>query len=128
MAELSVSLFGRFCLQCNGQGLIGFDAHKLQELFSYLLLHRDHSHPREFLASLLWGDSPTAQSKRNLRQMLWQLQNALDSQIDRVGGRLLRVEPDCVHLDSQGDLWLDVAVFEDAFALVKDVQGQDIDT
>jgi DNA-binding SARP family transcriptional activator len=127
MAQLSVYLFGRFCLRSEGRGSIGFDAHKLQELLSYLLIHRDHTHPREFLASLLWGDTPTAQSKRNLRQILWQLQNALDSQTDYSDDRLLRVEQDCVHLDSQAGLWLDVAVFEQAFAPVRDVQGQDLD-
>ena len=127
MAQLSIHLFGRFCLRSDKCGSIGFEAHKLQELLSYLLIHRDHSHPRELLASLLWGDSPTAQSKRNLRQILWQLQNALDSQTERADERLLRVEQDCVHLDSQAGLWLDVAVFEQAFSPVRDVQGQDLD-
>ena len=35
---------------------------------------------RESLAALLWGENPTAQSKKYLRQALWQLQHALSPQ------------------------------------------------
>lgn len=128
MATLTVSLFGRLCLRgCDGQPLSGFEARKIQELFCYLLLHRDHSYPREVLASLLWGDFPTEQSKKYLRQALWQLQCALDRQGEPLCGRLLRVDPDWVGVDSQADLWLDVATFEQAFAPVQNTQGHDLD-
>ncbi len=79
MSALRICLFGKFCVRRNEQVLDGFDARKVQELFCYLLLHRDHSLPRETLASLLWPDTTTAQSKKNLRQALWQLQSALGS-------------------------------------------------
>jgi DNA-binding SARP family transcriptional activator len=123
MATLSVCLFGKLCVRLNGQELAGFDARKIQELFCYLLLHRDHPHPREVLASLLWGNHPTEQSKKYLRQAIWQLQTALEGQ----SGRLLRVDPEWVDLDSKADLWLDVAVLERAFAAVQNLQGRDLD-
>src|SRR4029453_9228778 len=40
---------------------------------------------------------------------------------------VLIVEPDWVRLNPEADLWLDVAVFERAFALVQGVPGQELD-
>ena len=126
MSTLRIYLFGKFCVRRNEQVLDGFDARKVQELFCYLLLHRDHSLPRETLASLLWPDTTTIQSKKNLRQTLWQLQSALGSQNERFKDRILFVEPDWVQLNSGADIWLDVAVFEQAYNLVQKTPGQDL--
>lgn len=128
MSTLRISLFGKFCVRRNEQVLDGFDARKVQELFCYLLLHRDHSLPRETLASLLWPDTTTAQSKKNLRQILWQLQSALSSQNERAIDRILLVEPDWVQLNSEADIWLDVAVFEQAFNLIQKTPGHELDS
>src|SRR5215467_13109593 len=111
MSTLSIHLFGKFCVRRDEQVLDGFDARKVQELFCYLLLHRDHSLPRETLAGLLWPDTTTVQSKKNLRQALWQLQTALGSQNEPTNDRILLVDADWVQLNTQADLWLDVAVF-----------------
>ncbi len=127
MSTLRIHLFGKFCVRRNEQVLDGFDARKVQELFCYLLLHRDHSLPRETLASLLWPETTTAQSKKNLRQTLWQLQTALGSQNESTYNRLLLVEPDWVKLNSEADLWLDVAVFEQVYNLVQKTPGQELD-
>jgi DNA-binding SARP family transcriptional activator len=127
MSTLRIYLFGKFCVRRNEQVLDGFDARKVQELFCYLLLHRDHSLPRETLASLLWPDTTTIQSKKNLRQTLWQLQSALGSHDERVNDRILLVEPDWVQLNSEADLWLDVAGFEQAYNLVQKTPGQELD-
>ncbi len=126
MSTLRIYLFGKFCVRRNEQVLDGFDARKVQELFCYLLLHRDHSLPRETLASLLWPDTTTIQSKKNLRQTLWQLQSALGPQNERFNDRILFVEPDWVQLNSGADIWLDVAVFEQAYNLVQKTPGQDL--
>ncbi len=129
MATFKIYLFGKFCVRHNGQILDGFDARKVQELFCYLLLHRDHSLPRETLAGILWSDSTTAQSKKNLRQALWQLQSALRSPDEPINCRVLLVEPDRIQLDSRSDLfWLDVVVLEQAFNLVQKIPSQEIDT
>lgn len=123
---LQVYLFGKFCVQRNGQVLEGIDARKAQELFCYLLLYRDHSLSREALASVLWPDTTTAQSKKYLRQALWQLQASLGSQSEPVLNRILLVQPERVQLNPEADLWLDVAVFEDAFASVQKITGQEL--
>jgi DNA-binding SARP family transcriptional activator len=127
MSTLSVQLFGKFCVRRDEQLLEGFDARKVQELFCYLLLHRNHSLPRETLASLLWPDTSTIQSKKNLRQALWQLQSALGAQVEPIFDRVLLVEPDWVRLNPEAHFWLDVAVFEKTFGLVHKVAGQELD-
>jgi DNA-binding SARP family transcriptional activator len=128
MPTLRIHLFEKFCVRCNEQVVDGFDARKVQELFCYLLLHRDHSLPRETLASILWPETTTAQSKKNLRQTLWQLQTALGSQNESVNDRLLLVESDWVQLNSEANLWLDVAVFEQAYNLAQKIPGQELDS
>ena len=128
MATLRIQLFGKFSVRRNELILDRFDARKIQELFCYLLLHRDHSLPRETLASILWPETTTNQSKKNLRQALWQLQAALGSQNEPANDRLLLVDPDWVQLNSEADLWLDVAEFERVFNLVQKTPGQEFDS
>jgi len=127
MSRLRVYLFGKFCVRRDEQVLDGFDARKVQELFCYLLLHRDHSLPRETLASILWPDTTTVQSKKSLRQALWQLQSALGSHNESVSARVLLVEPEWIRLNSEADFWLDIAVLENAFQLVQKVPGHKLD-
>ena len=127
MSRLRVYLFGKFCVRRDEQVLDGFDARKVQELFCYLLLHRDHSLPRETLASILWPDTTTVQSKKSLRQALWQLQSALGSHNESVSDRVLLVEPEWIRLNSEPDFWLDIAVLENAFQLVQKVPGHKLD-
>ncbi len=127
MPSFNIQLFGKFSIQHNGQELERFDARKVQELFCYLLLHREYALPREKLASILWPDTTTIQSKKNLRQALWQLQSVLGAQAQSTAERLVLVEPDWVHLNPKGDYWFDVAVFENAFELVQKALGQTLD-
>jgi len=128
MPTLNIYLFGKFCVRRNGQILEGFDARKVQELFCYLLLHRDHSLPRETLASILWPDTTTLLSKKSLRQALWQLQSALAPQSETSHERILLVEPEWIQLNPEADLWLDVAVLEHTFDLVQKVPGKELNT
>src|SRR5216684_697165 len=128
MSTLNISLFGKFCARRDGLILEGLDARKVQELFCYLLLHRDHSLPRETLASVLWPETTTALSKKSLRQALWQLQSALGSQNENPNEPILLVQPDWIQLNPSADLWLDVAAIEYAFELVQKIPGQKLDT
>ncbi len=127
MSRISIQLFGQLCVRRNEQVLGGFEAHKVQELFCYLLLHRHHSLSRESLASLLWPDSTTSQSKKKLRQALWHLQSAIGSQSEDIHDRVLLVEPERVRINPEADIWLDVAVFEKTFEFVQSLAGQELD-
>ncbi len=126
MSTLSVRLFGKLQVQRSEQIVLDLGSNKVQELFAYLLLHRQRYHSREVLASLLWGDSTTAQSKRYLRNAFWQLQSVLDSGAEAKNDGVLLVDPDWVRLNLEADLWLDVAEFERAFALVQGVPGEEL--
>jgi DNA-binding SARP family transcriptional activator len=128
MSLLRISLFGRFDVQCGQLSLSGFDAGKVQELFSYLLLYREHPHPREALATLLWECSQTDRPNRCLRKTIWKLRSALNSRTVPLSEHVLLVEPDWIQLNSEADLWLDVAVFEKAFMRCQHLSGTELET
>ena len=109
MAILRINLFGKFRIESNDQVVAGFEACKVQVLFSYLLLYRNRPHTRESLAAMLWGDWPTTQSKKYISQALWQIQSALKCEDDASQSRFLLAEPDWVHINPEAGMWLDVA-------------------
>jgi DNA-binding SARP family transcriptional activator len=116
MSDLAISMFGRLEIQRDDSTPVTAPPKKARELLAYLLLYR-RGHPREKLATLLWhGD--TKQTKAYLRKALWQLRQALDA--DDAGPSVLQTEGDWIQIHPEADLWLDVAVFEDAFARVRD--------
>ena len=128
MANLRIHLFGKLCIRYNGQVLKGFDSRKVQELLCYLLLNRNREHSREVLATLLWGENTSAQSKTYLRKILWQLQDAFESQTESLTGSVLLVDADWIQLNANADLWLDVATFEQAFTPVMGIAGEKLDS
>src|SRR2546423_15048717 len=105
-----------FSVRRDEGALEGFEGGKVQELFGYLLLNRNRSHPREALANTLWGGSSTAQSKKYLRQALWHLQSPLDDERKRDAGHFLVVEPNWGKLDSGVGLRLHAEESVSAFA------------
>ncbi|MFQ5945565.1 MAG: BTAD domain-containing putative transcriptional regulator [Anaerolineae bacterium] len=124
MPRLRAHLFGRLRVLLEGKELEGLESRKVQELFCYLVIHRDRPHPRETLASVLWEASSTAHSKKYLRQALWQLQSAVRPS---TGARLLEIDSEWVSLSPKADLWVDVVTFEDAFDLASGVTGAGLD-
>ncbi|MDQ3247580.1 MAG: hypothetical protein M3Q45_00085 [Chloroflexota bacterium] len=122
--QIAVFLFGKFSVQLSGQPYKDLESCKAQELFGYLLLHRDQPQSRESVASLLWGDTSTAQSKSYLRKALWRLQSALDPPL-KAG--ILRVEAEWIELNLAAPLWLDVAIFEHAFGQCQGLDGRTLD-
>lgn len=125
MNRLHISLFGKFCVQCN-QVLINFEGQKLQELFCYLLLHRERPHHRETLANLLWSDVTNKRSRDYLRKTLWQLQTTIRKQTDSSQYDLLLTESDWIQINPAANIWLDVAVFEEASNLIQGLFGQEL--
>lgn len=124
MCALRITMFGKFSVWIDDQPLNGINASKVQELFCYLLMNRQRPHLREALAAMLWGDSTTTQSKKYLRQALWQLQTILDEHASGTPDELLLVDPNWIAWNDSADVWLDVAVFERAFAAVRGVPGE----
>jgi DNA-binding SARP family transcriptional activator len=120
---LTVNLFGRFRI-CNAQEAItGLQQRRAQELFSYLLLHRNRPYPRETLASLLWEDADPAQARKYLRQALWQIQTVLQGVVGADARKPLTLDAEWVQLNSVECLSLDVAHFEHAVDACQGTQG-----
>lgn len=126
MSPLKICLFGKFSLLHNHGELECLQSAKAKELFCYLLLHRDRPHSREVLASLLWGDCTTPQSKKYFRQTLWQLQQSFQNLSPSGPIRPLRVHGEYVQMDAEAELWLDIAVFERAFAPVRGISAEQL--
>lgn len=126
MSQLRITLFGKFYIAHGDQKLDIIEARKLQELLCYLLIFRDHTYSRESLAGLFWSDSSVSQSKKYLRQSLWQLQSILNPFFEKGSRSLLIAELDWIRMDSRADFWLDVAEFEQTHDLVKGKSGRQL--
>lgn len=126
MALIKINLFGKFSARRAEQSLAGLDVYRTQELFSYLLVHRDRPHTREALATLLWGETPTEKAKKYLRQTLWHLQTALDAPSEGPGQSFLLAEHDRVQLNLRAAFWLDVADFEQAHAQARGMAAREL--
>ncbi len=126
--RLQVSLLGKFRVSYEDpQAAARFDSQKVQELFSYLLLHLNHPVSRETLAGTLWGDHSTAQSKKYLRQALWHLRAALDAGGQALSDQLLYLETDSISLNLSAPLWVDIAAFEQAYDLGRETAAEALD-
>jgi DNA-binding SARP family transcriptional activator len=123
MGLLSVQMLGRLYLSHDDTEITSLETRKSQELLCYLLLHRQRAHPREALANVFWSNTPTVQSRANLRKTLWQLQNALG---DRLAEELLQVDAAWVQINPNASIWLDVAVIEQSFAQVRGSCGEEM--
>ena len=118
-----IHLFGRFRVEFDEEPVEGLGTFKVQELFSYLLLHRNRPRPREALAALLWAELPNDKARKHLRQALWHLQTALKACNPAVVDQILVVEDHWVQLNTRAEIWLDTAVLEESFAALKDKPG-----
>jgi DNA-binding SARP family transcriptional activator len=126
VSELRVRLFGRFNVEVDGQVLEGFEVKKVQELFAYLLIYRDRPHPRETLAGILWDAQSTAQSKKYLRQALWQLQNVLQGLDENSPEPIIIVESDWIQINPNIRIRLDIEEMENAFKSTRGKRGREL--
>jgi len=127
MITLKVCLFGKFSVKVDEVPVTGLESSKVQELFSYLLCHRDRPHPRERLADTIWSRSQATQSRKYLRQALWLLQTALSAVYPSGPPPFLDIDVDWIRLRSHESLWLDVAEFEQACSCCRNKPSQEMD-
>lgn len=118
---LRIILFGKFSVVSESENRVVIEPAKVQELFFYLLLHADRPHTREKLAELLWPDSTAVQSRKYLRQTLWQLQSILDETLSK--HKLLTIDSDWIQVDPKADYWLDTQAFQLACVRSQGVTG-----
>jgi len=105
---LSLKLFGGFRVQRPDSGRdVPIPIRKGQALLAYLARRPDEAHPRDKLATLLWGDMPQALARQNLRQTLCVLRAALPD----AAGSVIRAGADDISVDP-ARLVIDVVDFE----------------
>lgn len=77
MSALTLSLFGRFQAMLDDDPLPGFRTAKIQALLIYLAAEPATPHRRESLMTLLWPGMPERSARQNLRQIIYNLRNAV---------------------------------------------------
>ena len=107
MAGLKVTLLGGFEIQLASGAPLSLPTKKAQGLLAYLAIGPGQSHPRDKLASLLWGEKSDDQARGGLRQALVALRRALAT----VHPAALRIEGHTLALNS-GGVEIDVVTFE----------------
>jgi DNA-binding SARP family transcriptional activator len=124
MDKLQVFLFGKFRIKYAEQEIEKLPPAKAQELLSYLLLNRDRPHYREAVATVLWDNKPTVQSKQYLRRALWQIQSTFSAWQVSPDKTIVLAEGDWIQFNLQARIWVDAIYFEQSCTPSKGVLGQ----
>ena len=77
MSAITLKLLGQFACEQNGVPIVRFRTLKSQALLIYLAVEAKNPQPRERLMALLWPDLPLKSAQTNLRQVCYQLKQAL---------------------------------------------------
>ena len=101
-AGLKLTLLGGFQAQLEAGAALVLPTRKAQALLAYLAVPLGQAHPREKLATLLWGDMQDAQARGNLRYALSRIRKALPRSV-RPGlvldGPSVALDPKVVDVD-----------------------------
>jgi DNA-binding SARP family transcriptional activator len=128
LKALQVYLLEHFRVYADHQELTRLEGRRVQELFCYLLFHRNRSQSRERIASLLWDSEPDARARSYLRKALWQLQGAVGNANESAGEvKMLKTDSESIELTPTENLWLDIDFFEKAYESLKDISGRDLE-
>jgi DNA-binding SARP family transcriptional activator/tetratricopeptide (TPR) repeat protein len=107
MARLSLTLLGGFRARLDSGRPLAFSTRKAQALLAYLALPAGVAHPRDKLATLLWGSTVDTTARTSLRQTLYALRKSLHE----ADGAPLRIEGNTVALDAAA-VTVDAGAFE----------------
>jgi DNA-binding SARP family transcriptional activator len=119
MSDWNIQLFGEPNIHCHGNPWVKPESSIAQEIFLFLLSHRRTVHSRESLASLLWSECSTEQSKKNLRQTLWRLRSCDALPVEMKQTLLISIDKDHIQLNPEIDFWIDIEVFEQIYREIK---------
>lgn len=107
MPRLILTFLGGFRARLDSSSPVALPTRKAQALLAYLAVPPGVAHPRDKLASLLWGNAVETTARTSLRQTLYALRKSLAA----VDPLPLRVERDAVSLDPDA-VTVDVHDFE----------------
>jgi DNA-binding SARP family transcriptional activator len=123
---IRITMLGRFAVHFGSHDLMDQVPHKAQELLAYLVLHRGKAHPREALAELLWGERDTPNSRKYLRQALWQLHSGLLPLGRARAAQVLHAQSDWLELTFDDRATTDLVDFESSFDEVRGTAGTEL--
>ena len=106
MARLHLALLGGFQARLGDAAPLTLPTRKTEALLAFLALPAGRPHPRDKLASLLWGGLQESQARGGLRQSLFTLRKAMS-----VDPSALLVDGDSIALNPRA-VDVDVAEFE----------------
>src|SRR5262249_41737300 len=109
MSPLTLRLLGGFDAQADPGGPLAIPTRKAQALLAYLAQTAGQAHPRDRLATLLWGEMPPGPARNALRQALFVLRKALGPHLQT----LLVMTGDAITVSAHA-VQTDVAAFERA--------------
>ena len=114
MARLKLYLLGSFSATLDTQPLMGLRSNKTRALLAFLALEADQAHPRERLATLLWGEYSTQSAMLSLRVSLSNLRQVLRPPLSGPGDEsLLTITREQVQFHSiHPDCWVDAGEFD----------------
>jgi len=123
---LRVRFFGKFELRYADTPITDIRSQKSLEMLAYLLLKRS-ALSRETLASVIWGDQASPdQSRKYLRNTLWQLQKTFSDHVDDEAVNFLLVDSRSISVDPSFPVWTDIEEFESKCDLARDVDGAEL--
>ena len=101
-ARVKLTLLGGFQAQLGAGAPLVLPTRKTQALLAYLALPLGQAHPRDKLATMLWGDMPDAQARGNLRHALSRIRKSLPAGV-RPGlvldGPTVALDPSVMEVD-----------------------------
>jgi predicted ATPase/DNA-binding SARP family transcriptional activator len=100
--HLELKLLGGFEARLQAGAALVLPTQKTQALLAYLALPLGQSHPREKLATLLWGDMQHTQARGNLRNALSRIKKILPKAVRAslvVDGASVSLDPTAVDVD-----------------------------
>ena len=101
MARLSLTLLGGLQARLDPGPAIALPTRKSQALLAYLALPLGRTHPRDKLASLLWGGIREESARASLRQALFAIRKAVGAiPAVRQDGDALALDPAAVEVDA----------------------------
>jgi DNA-binding SARP family transcriptional activator len=118
-------MFGKLRVQQGDTVWNWEDRGKIQDIFCYMMIHRQARHNREQLAELFWSNKSATASKRSLRQALWQLQACCAEQLRQPSLALFSTNSTLVYLHPELNLWTDVGAFEQAYECLRNSEELD---
>src|SRR5438045_9041632 len=101
MTQLHLTLLGGFHARLQPGSAIALPTRKSQALLAYLALPLGRTHPRDKLASLLWGGIREESARASLRQALFAIRKAVGAiPAVRQDGDALALDPTAVDVDA----------------------------